>query len=280
MGDIPYKESEEVTLKHQMKNLTKSIMKDTTEDGIALFHLGDAMHAQRTSCKIEAYNTARDLFLLSPIPVFVTPGDNDWNDCPEPDVSWGRWSRNLMRLDENIKYEGHNVPIQRQKRYEENFEILHNGILIICTNLVAGSVLDEAVWDKRIENNVKFTTDLAKAYKGQYRGIILLGHSVRNGYMKGVYTGLKNIREPVLYIHGDGHNWEVKQPFKEDGWDNFWDIQVDQGGHAPPIKLTFRGLDHEAPLVVENEHQFLFGDMFLIDRRGGLYPHALRKASD
>eukprot|EP00957_Ditylum_brightwellii_P151574 11543241-Ditylum_brightwellii.AAC.1 len=92
MGDIRYKESEEVTLKQQMKNFTKSITKDMMEDGIALFHLGDAMHAQRTSCKIKVYNTARDLFLISPIPVFVTPGDNDWNGCPEPDVSWGRGS--------------------------------------------------------------------------------------------------------------------------------------------------------------------------------------------
>jgi hypothetical protein len=41
--------------------------------------------------------------------------------------------------------------------------------------------------------------------------------------------------KPVLYLHGDGHRWIKDRPF---GAENILRVQVDQGGIAPPLKVT------------------------------------------
>ena len=42
---------------------------------------------------------------------------------------------------------------------------------------------------------------------------------------------------PVLYLHGDGHKWIKDKPF---GTEHVTRVQVDQGGVAPPLKITVR----------------------------------------
>ena len=73
---------------------------------------------------------------------------------------------------------------------------------------------------------------------------------------------------PSMYIHGDGHKWSFRQPFDES---NFWKIQVDQGGEAPPLKVTVFGSEEAALSDSHSTSKFTVANFISVDRRGGLY---------
>jgi hypothetical protein len=54
-------------------------------------------------------------------------------------------------------------------------------------------------------------------------------------------------KKPILYLHGDGHRWIHDRPFPAK---NMWRVQVDQGGIAPPLKVTVTD-DAEEPFVFD-----------------------------
>ena len=72
IGDVPYDSKQAVILREQMLNLAS--------DGEFLIHVGDIRHGgdDKPECRREEYQEASDLLRLSPIPVFIIIGDNDW----------------------------------------------------------------------------------------------------------------------------------------------------------------------------------------------------------
>ena len=47
-----------------------------------VIHLGDIRESyNQPDCQAQEYRMVSQLFRLSPVPVFVVPGDNDWMDC-------------------------------------------------------------------------------------------------------------------------------------------------------------------------------------------------------
>lgn len=52
-------------------------------------------------------------------------------------------------------------------------------------------------------------------------------------------TGDEKLNEiPILYLHGDGHEWEVEEDYRD--MENFYRIQVDNGNDAPPIRVRIQ----------------------------------------
>lgn len=45
---------------------------------------------------------------------------------------------------------------------------------------------------------------------------------------------MRKFQKPVLYLHGDGHNFDVKYPWKEP---NLWRVQIDSIGKNPPLQV-------------------------------------------
>ena len=41
----------------------------------------------------------------------IIPGDNEWNDCPDPAKAWAHWVRHFTRFDQRWK---HKLPVFRQ----------------------------------------------------------------------------------------------------------------------------------------------------------------------
>ena len=82
-------------------------------------------------------------------------------------------------------------------------------------------------------------------------------------------TYRNDLNIPVTYLHGDGHIFKIKS--KDENWDQFNDLMVDNGAAAPPIKVEVSGIN-EPFFETENKHQYLIADgLIRVDRRGGLY---------
>src|SRR5688572_2099634 len=90
MGDVPYKHEEEKLLRRQLYWLPRA--------GEFVIHLGDIQARVRdVPCGEEAYRKVAKILGRSPRPVFIIPGDNEYNDCINADEAWGFWVKHFMR---------------------------------------------------------------------------------------------------------------------------------------------------------------------------------------
>lgn len=83
----------------QEKALAKNLAKVSTQAHF-LVHLGSIQDPDVTQCEPEHYETVADIMMKSPVPVFIVPGQEDWNNCPDQDEGWNNWRENFMEFDD------------------------------------------------------------------------------------------------------------------------------------------------------------------------------------
>jgi len=296
MGDIPYLYKQEMTLIEQLRDQTNNL---DPEEEIFQVHVGDIQNPKRSQCASSYFDKIAGYFkTYSEIPNLMLPGDNDWNDCPNPDLAWEYFSSNFIPFEQYWS-DRSDFPstVMRQNAQPENFAFVRGGILFLGLNLVGGSTneyITQADWDKRVDNDIawgKYHFDRlnvgspnADPRKEDYiRGIIVFGHSPRGRRFNNfLLQELYNVDIPVTYIHGNGHTYEAVQPFLSEGWSNYWRIQVDQGANAPPLKVTVRGTTTDALRLSMNVNggKVFPGGFIKLDRRGGLYEGAVATDAD
>ena len=172
--------------------------------------------------------------------------------------------------------------------HPELFAFAHESILFVSVHLINGKEGDEPAgeWDHRMKTNIDWVNDNVDTYcsNGLIRGVILLGHSLRSPRTRPLFEGIYGVfqssreraRMPVLYLHGDGHNWDVDVKLSTQlDWKYFRDVQVDQGAFADPILVEIASVAANGkvvPLKVEHESQTVFGrGLMRIDRQRGRY---------
>lgn len=243
MGDVPYTPEEYLTLKQQLAELPK--------ESEFVVHLGD-IKAGKDPCDEQIYRDVASILTKSPCPLFMFPGDNEWNDCAMPDDGWAFWTKHFKRFDEKWK---HDLVIKRQDKRDENFAFVRKEVLFVGINIVGGRVHDAAEWKQRHAENLEWTRWNIELYRDSVRSAIIFGHAfplrVHDDYFKGLNKVAADFRKPVLYLHGDGHRWIRNRPFDAQ---NILRIQVDQGGIAPPIKITVTD-DPVDPFVVDRRKE-------------------------
>ena len=81
----------------------------------------------------------------------------------------------------------------------------------------------------------------------EIRGVVIFGHALRSPNTRPLFDFIATYfttqqtesgrhQIPVMYIHGDGHNFDIDTKIQHQfKWYNFVDIQVDQGGLAEPM---------------------------------------------
>eukprot|EP00586_Coscinodiscus_wailesii_P014479 CAMPEP_0172519960 /NCGR_PEP_ID=MMETSP1066-20121228/291723_1 /TAXON_ID=671091 /ORGANISM="Coscinodiscus wailesii, Strain CCMP2513" /LENGTH=493 /DNA_ID=CAMNT_0013302635 /DNA_START=131 /DNA_END=1612 /DNA_ORIENTATION=- len=237
MGDTPYKKNEAKILQKQLKTIPHSTS--------FIYHLGDLQYAARTKCNEDAYIRAKKILLRATSPVFVTPGDNDWNDCPDPVRAWEYWEKHFYKFDDNWKHSGLNVRRmvegQRRARASANVAWFMEYVLFVGVNLVGGSVQDANEWKERLEDDLEWTLDMIREHwdKG-LQAVVIFGHAnprkVHENYFNPLKKKLNDWKIHVAYIHGDGHDYfKVEGAF---GVRRMTQVQVDRGGFAPPLMVT------------------------------------------
>jgi hypothetical protein len=236
IGDVPYSDDQAEDLKVQLDNLP--------EDAEFVIHVGDLRKAgEEYPCKRKEYEDVASILQRSHAPVFVILGDNDWNDCPNPNQGLVFWH------DEFIGFEGrhwnHPFDIVRQPGREDNFSFVHKGTLFIGLNIVGGAVLSNSEWSSRLKNQADWTIALIREYSADSQNVgrvVIFGHANPTTNHRKFFNPLSDFIEnelknqvPVLYLNGDQHQWKYEPSFM--GKASFLRIMVTGGTSEPPLKV-------------------------------------------
>jgi hypothetical protein len=290
MGDTPYADWEDSMLQFQIAELNENA-KVRDHNMLFTVHVGDIQKVQRTNCAESHYQHIANVLKAGSLPTLIIPGDNDWFDCPDREAGFSFFTKYLTRID---RHWHHNLPVMRNAKHPELFTLEHNGILFISIHLINGQVKDEApdLWSARMERNQEWVAKSLDDYfsKMPIRGVVILGHSIRSPrtrpFFESLATNFVNDRKrrtiPVVYLHGDGHNWDVDHKFSQQlGWKYFYAVQIDQGAKGDPCIVEFAKQVNGkmVPLRLENDLQLLMGrGMVRIDRQRGSYTNEYLKA--
>ena len=217
-----------------------------------LIHLGDictGVAARDGSLTEKTYADIKDLFTQgNAIPSYIVPGDNEWNDRPDPDVGWAHWSKHLLGLEKNFEA---GWVTARQPERPENFAFVANGVLVIGINLPGGRVHDKEEWDRRFRENNAWIEAQFKKHQADASAAVVCAQA--NAVGQGMVAAKVNtlfspftkpfvklaasFEKPVLFLHADGHKWTVDKP-----WENARNIsrvQVDRlDPNFPPVQIT------------------------------------------
>ena len=241
MGDVPYSAEEKLLLTKQIADLPA-----TAE---FVVHVGD-IKAGGPPCNEAVYRQVAGILRQSANPLFIIPGDNEWNDCvdPDPQQAWKFWSKHFMRFEQGWK---HNLPVFRQLEREENFSFVRNGVLFIGLNIVGGRVHNPAEWKQRHAECLDWVRRNLKARGNEVSSLVIFGHaqpvSNHSDFFDPFIEDAMQFGKPILYLHGDGHRWIHDRPFAAK---NILRVQVDQGGIAAPVKITVTD-DPEEPFLFD-----------------------------
>ena len=232
MGDVPYAPREDVLLRRQISELPV--------DTEFVIHVGD-IKTGTTPCDEAVYNKVSGMLSQSAAPVFIIPGDNEWNDCMQPAQAWELWDKYFMRFERRWR---HQLPVFRQLEREENFSFVKGGVLFLGLNIVGGRVHDTAEWKQRHADGLDWVQRNLRHSGAHVSSVVIFGHALpaekHNDFFGPFNTEARRFKKPILYLHGDGHRWILDHPFEAK---NILRVQVDQGGAAPPLQVTVT--DHE-----------------------------------
>lgn len=226
LADVPYTDSQALRLTEELKHIP-------AESGM-LFHLGD-IKDESVSCTEAKYAAVASILRKSPVPVFITIGDNEWNDCGDPTAAFALWRRYFLRFEQNWS---HSFKVARQTARSENFAFLHRGILFIGINVVRGG-LSGSEERQRLAQNLDWIKQQYAAHP-KARQIVLLGHagpdSSRAAFYRDVATATARADKPFLLLHGDGHRWIHDRP-----WSNapqMLRVQVENQVTPPIVRVS------------------------------------------
>ena len=155
MGDVPYEPAEDTLLPRQISELPR--------DAEFVVHVGD-IKSGSTPCDEAVYNKVFGMLTQSKPTVFIIPGDNEWNDCADPDNAWTLWKKHFTRFDQRWK---HRFAVLRQISRRENFSFVRNGVLFIGLNLVGGRLHDPDEWEKRHDDNLEWVKRNLRYYESK-----------------------------------------------------------------------------------------------------------------
>lgn len=229
MGDVPRGEEENLIIQQQIDDF------NANSNSEFMIHVGD-IKAGSSPCDEEVYERVAGYLKKIKAPTFIVPGDNEWNDCDNPEEAWKYWKKHFMKFEKHWPQLSN---VERQKVRTENFAFIKNGVLLVGLNLVGGTVHDSLEWELRhnqcadwIDNQFRNNNDSVRA------AVIFAQAQLNEKHTDFTNKFLKYCREfkkPVIFIHGDGHRWIYDNPWLEP---NLIRIQIDKGGIAPPLEVT------------------------------------------
>jgi len=286
---VPYYTNHRYCLNKQLRQLHSQ-----TEDFFFLVHVGDIKSGQTKNCEKEIYSDVAEIFAhprnalhYDPRDFFFLIGDNDWNDCDDPDLALSHWMNRFgngektngvntgknphgfgtlsdATVDVEYDYRGNNDAGSRvYPSSATNFSFFRNRVLFVGINQVGGGYLgDEA---ERVKNNFEWVKENMAYYSSRgMRTVVVFAHAhmeaAREEYFGAPFMRLLRNSYPnvlALYFHGDGHEFEVG--YVDSNNRNLIQVQVDSGEIADPI------------LVSIERDSSRSRDKMVIDRRGGRY---------
>jgi len=241
MGDVPRSLEEDTLLQKQIQ------VHNLESPSKIMFHVGD-IKSGGDPCSESVYKKVSGFLKKLDVPVFIVPGDNEWNDCDNPSQAWTYWEKYFLKFDKNWKLK-YNVEYQSEQ--PENFAFRIKGISFIGINLVGGRVHDQDVWNEKMQHDALW---IKKQFQSkEIKAAVIFAQANPNEkhelFMKQFRTAANTFAKPILFIHGDGHRWICDKSWLEQ---NIIRVQVDQGKIADPLQVTVQ-IDKEIKFEFERE---------------------------
>jgi len=266
-GCGPYASDEEPLLEHYVDLVN--------QDGKSEFlvHLGDVVTGSKKKWPESQYATVANILKKSKRPVFVVLGDNEWNDLDNPDEGLEFWNRQFRDFEKHFT---NTPPLEKQKARPENFAFVSKGVLVIGLNIVGGKVHDQAEWATRLQQDADWVAEQFTRHQSDTRAAVLLAQAAPAGthelFFKQLTKSCQEWVKPVLYLHADGHVWQVEKAWRAP---NLWRVQTDQVKLNPPVLVTVTE-DPNNPFIFDRRldigsRRELFVDDFLIEQHRGTY---------
>jgi hypothetical protein len=144
MGDVPRTEEEKTILTDQI------LHHNARSTAQFMIHVGD-IKSGSDPCDEQVYKDVAAQLLMLDVPTFIVPGDNEWNDCQDPDKAWQFWEQYFLNFEQNwnIGWE-----VTHQQEQKENLAFVYHDVLFIGLNLVGGRIHDQEEWDEKICNDL------------------------------------------------------------------------------------------------------------------------------
>lgn len=242
------------------------------------------MYAMESDCEEWRYERVSEIFQenCGP-PVLITPGDNEYGDCSDNEEGMNHWHNHLGELERRANWKSTSVIpslVVRQQGRNENFAFVHKGVLFLAINMIYGK---ESGWASRIEQNRGWVNGHinsnlhGKSGNEAVRAVVMFAHSASpfsmiKDLMEIHGSRMKSRDVPFIFLHGNGHSYQLAQPFKDSDldWPDFYEIQVDRGRDGPPVEVTIQGNTQGAlnnPLNAWNSDQRMLGDFIKLDRQ-------------
>jgi hypothetical protein len=229
MGDGPYDVKDWNRLRHQIGHENREAKSRF------IIHVGDI--ASGTDALPESrYTRVAEILQGSDVPLFIIPGDNEWNDLDDPAIGWAYWVKHFTEFEHHFDV---SWDVTRQDVRRENFAFVLDGVLFVGINLVGGTVHDAAEWQTRHEQNAGWVREQIESHGNEVRAAVIFGHAQpkekHETFFSAAVPAIESFGKPTLYLHGDGHFWQ-----KDKRWrvPNLWRVQVDQIGEGPPVRVT------------------------------------------
>jgi hypothetical protein len=250
IADVPYTIQDGKTLASRLKKL------DSKAD--FLIHLGDIKRGF-SPCDQNALDQADLIMKLSPVPVLMIIGDNEFNDCrTDPTIALKLWRKKFVGYEK--KYWKPKFQVQRMSDRPEVFYFIHNRAIFFGMNFVGGIVHNRTEWRKRHADQLKRITSLMTAHKNSIDSVILFGQANpgpdHSDFINPFVIFLRkkfpsNI--PILYLGGDCHKWSYERNYKVSNW---LKVRLTGGVKEPINRITVE------PKRRSKKH----GDSFKIER--------------
>jgi len=240
-SDSPYDSGDEQKLLADLEALPS--------DAQFLVHLGNIQNSAVTLCAESRYGRVKDVLLQSPVPLFILPGEEDWNNCPNPEDAWESWETNFGAFETNF---GHSFTVNRQLRRKENFAFVEKSVLFLGFHLVGGRINNEDEWGKRLDDNINWLESMVTMNSAEFKYIVMMGNARPGPQQRKFFDRLSKFLGPydlpIVYIHGNSGVGGVMQYELFGGDDGIEGLQIEDGGKNPPLRISiFSG---EGPFVV------------------------------
>ncbi|RPD98777.1 hypothetical protein EGM88_06195 [Aureibaculum marinum] len=233
IGDVPYGTT-------QRDGLINLIEKHNAQnDSEFVVHVGDIKKGSEP-CDENAYIDINAILKKFTVPTFIVLGDNEYNDCDNPNQAFIFWKSHFLKFHENWNFP---YPITYQTNRTENFSWVQDKILFIGLNIVGSSVHDENEWQKRLTDNGNWVKQLLEIHKKHIEATVIFAHAniIEAGSKKfEPFTNLfkasaKTFEKPILFLNGDGHFWIKNNPWEEK---NITRVQINGGVDALKVIIN------------------------------------------
>lgn len=239
MGDAPYIFFEDLIISTYIQRLPKASK--------FLLHVGDIKRGA-VPCEEKIYKSVADLMKKAIVPVFMVPGDNEWNDCADPDAAWKLWEKYWLKFDDHWP---HQLDVKRQEVRPENLAFVENDVLFLGLNVVGGRQHDIVEWRLRHAQGLDWIREhfATKDLKAAVVFLHAAPSKTQDDFFTPFVVEASRFGRPVLLIHGDGHVWQRENPWKQK---NLQRVQVDRGGLAPPLFIQVTD-DPQHPFTIDRQ---------------------------